>query len=103
MMQDMLIHARGHAAPLRWQAIQVNAAPRRQIEGGAANPSHVFFGTIDNNLYPETPAANATDVLGAYCGYYDGAVVFSRTSEFQWAMWNAWGGGLYFGHRQNAP
>jgi len=103
MMQDMLIHARGHGAPLRWQAIQVEAAAVRRIEGGPSNPSHAFFGTIDNNLYPDQPASNARQVLGAYCGYYDGAVVFAKTSEFSWALWNPWGGGLYFGHKQFTP
>lgn len=102
MMQDMLIHARGHPAPLRWQAIQVENVAVRNIEGGVNNPSHAFFGTRDTNLYPDVPASNAANVLGAYCGYYDGAVVFTKTGDFKWALWNSWGGGLYFGHNQFA-
>lgn len=103
MMQDFLVHARGHPAPLRWQAVQVSNVAVRRIEGGAGNPSFAFFGTNDNNLYPGTPAENARNVIGAYCGYYDGSVSFSQTKDFKWALWNTWGSGLYFAHRQYEP
>ena len=102
-MQDFLVHARGHPAPLRWQAVQVSNVAVRRIEGGAGNPSLAFFGTNDSNLYPDVPAENARNVLGAYCGYYDGSVSFSQTKDFKWALWNNWGSGLYFAHRQYEP
>jgi hypothetical protein len=91
MMQDMMIHALGHPPPLRYQAIQVKRTGVRHIEGGSTNPSHAFFGT---------PGVDIDDVLGAYCGFYDGSVRFYSAIEFEWAEWNGWGGGLFFGHRQ---
>jgi prepilin-type N-terminal cleavage/methylation domain-containing protein len=91
MMQDMLIHALGHLPPLRYQGIQMVNTGTRWVEGGPTNPSHVFFGAA---------GADKRDVLGAYCGYYDGSVRLYRIADFDWALWNGWGGGLYFGHRQ---
>ncbi len=91
MMQDMLIHALGHAPPWRYQGVQMRRIGDRHVEGGPTNPSHVFYGA---------PSASPDDVIGAYCGYYDGAVVLEKMADFKWALWNGWGGGLYFGHMQ---
>jgi prepilin-type N-terminal cleavage/methylation domain-containing protein len=91
MMQDMMILAWGHAPPLRYQGIQMARIGVRRVEGGPTNPSHVFFGAA---------SASAADILGAYNGSYDGAVRFRPTHQFQWAIWNGWGGGLYFAHAQ---
>jgi hypothetical protein len=91
MMQDMMIWALVHLPPWRYQGIQLRHIGDRHEEGGPTNPSHVFYGAnTDNPL----------DLLGAYCGWYDGSVRLRMTEKFQWALWNTTGGGLYFAHAQ---
>lgn len=89
-----MVHAWGHAPPLRYQGIEMRGSGMRWNEGGPTNPSHCFYGT---------PSADMQDVLGAYCGFYDGAVSLVNVQNLKWALWNGWGGGLYFAHVQPDP
>ena len=60
MMQDMMIHALGHAPPLRYQAIQVKRIGVRHVEGGPRTP---------RMLSSERPAWISTTFWGPTVGF----------------------------------